>query len=901
MELDLFALFLSLGEMRVADARSAIAEAAHRPLDVARLAGALVPLAVDAALLGAEGVFALAKALTEVDPAAPPLAAMELAIDRLEAAVRSLGDGDASGARADENALREAATSLAATPRAVPAATSSAPSAPATTSGGDDVWVPTLPEDLVGAFLDECQERIESLAGRILVIEQAGAGAAGGEEVRALFRDLHTLKGSSGFAGLGRLHRLAHAAEDLVARVRDGTAAGDRATIDVLLAATDRFRAIVERASARAAIDVPVDDVIARLRNPAAPPTAPAPSEPLRGARTEAPSPAAAAATSAHSTLRVDFERVDQLQNFVNELVLARARLVTATAEQPGLGREIARVRRELIAMARAHDDAPEAPQLAELAESLGRLSRVTDEAGGELEGALATLGAAVGQLRERVMKLRMVPIARLFTKHQRTVRELGQALGKRVVLELVGQETELDKVLVEALEDPLVHLVRNAVDHGIESPEKRRAAGKPDVGTIVLAARQRGGSIVIELRDDGAGIDVERVKQKAIEKGVIDAREAATLDDRGARELIFRPGFSTADAVTDVSGRGVGMDVVRASVAALKGSIEVRSELGLGSTFELRLPLTLAVAQVLLLHVGGEEVALPVDAVVRALAVGAGDGEHGAVIEEVGGRPCLVERDGDEVAYVPIIDLAATLGLDDVPDSERREVGRDGHGHLVIVHAGAGGLDRVALRCGGHAGRQEVVVKPLGPLLSRAPCVAGASLIGDRVVLLLDLVAIVRQGLETTPRANERISPRRAGADPVDRERATRAKATILLAEDADLVREALRAALERAGYRVLAARDGEEALAIAEREPFDLLSTDVMMPKLDGYGLVRAVRKLPLHKKTPIVMVTSRDQRVDVLKGYDAGADAYVTKPADVAALFRIVEELLGKRRPS
>jgi len=863
-ELDLFGLFVALGEARVAEARAAIEQN-----DDARRAGALIPLAVDAALLGAEGVFELARSIAN-----PPRDASRdvllSAMDALAAAVASLGRGDASGARAEEAKLLEHARALGR------ARTEAPPRAPTELPPGHDetTWIPALPEDLIGPFIDECQERIEGLSTKLLELEQEGLAAAGGEGIRALFRDLHTLKGSSGFAGLVRLNRLAHAAEDLVAKVRDGTAPCDRPTIDVLLASVDRFRAIVDRAALRAPIDIEVDDLIARFRDPRAS---------IAPAAKPAAVEAARAAQPAANTLRVEFERVDQLQNFVNELVLARGRLSRATSGQLGLGRELARVRRHLAELAAPDSNDPRARAIRAIAGELGRAERVVDEGSLEVEGSLGSLGAALGQLRDRVMRLRMVPIARLFSKHQRTVRELGQALGKKVRLELQGQDTELDKVLVEQLEDPLIHLVRNAVDHGLETPEIRARANKPEVGTLSLRARQQGGAIVVEIADDGAGIDPARIRQKAVEKGIIDESEAASLDDREALDLIFRAGFSTASAVTDVSGRGVGMDVVREAIGRLKGTIEIHSEVGRGTTFELRLPLTLAVAQVLLVRASGEDVAIPIDAIARSLSTASGD----LAIEDVGGRACVVEALDDRTRRVPIVDLGATLGLTErTGNGGLRAVGGSSRtgGQMVILEAPISGVEAVALDCDALLGRHDVVVKPLGPLLVNAPCVAGASLLGDRVVLLLDVAAVARRGLSAEPPARAVVVARTA-------------RKKILVAEDADVVREALRHALESAGLEVVVARDGAEALERARAAQFDLISTDVMMPRMDGYQLTRALRAMPAYAKTPIVMVSSRDQRVDVLRGYDAGADAYVTKPADVHALLRTIEELLAR----
>jgi len=294
----------------------------------------------------------------------------------------------------------------------------------------------------------------------------------------------------------------------------------------------------------------------------------------------------------------------------------------------------------------------------------------------------------------------------------------------------------------------------------------------------------------------------------------------------------------------------------------------------------------------VLIARVGGEDVAIPIDAVSRTLAISARGDSSQSIVEDVGGRPCLVEETSVGRSHVPIVDLATTLGLEArgrESATEARAVGGSGDrgGHLVVIDAPVGDVDRVALECDALLGRHEVVVKPLGPLLARAPCVAGASLVGDRVVLLLDIASVVRRGLDAG-----------VARAPVAAAAVRRKRGRVLVAEDADVVREALRIALEGAGFEVVVARDGAEALEKAQAESFDLVSTDVMMPRLDGYGLTRGLRALPAYAKTPIVMVTSRDQRVDVLRGYDAGVDAYVTKPADVSALLRTVDELLARK---
>lgn len=858
-----YELFLTLAGARLSAARYALdAVDLSERTDVLR--EALVPLAVDAALLGADGLRELALAV--VDAARAPNERIEAALDELTRATEELSHGDESGARVDESRLRQLASELRATvaPAAAPAArtvTASEPTPPG--ADADSVWRPALAEDMLAAFLDECVERTDSLAERLLRLEQ---NAGDRELVNEVFRDLHTLKGSSAFAGLTKMNRVAHKAEDLIGALREGRRQVDRALVDVLLEALDALRAIAARARSGAPIDIPIDPLLARLANPSLPAAASASAgiaapAPLASTTAAAPNLAAAAGGQ---TLRIEFEKVDHLLNLVGEVVLARGRLTSASEVQGSILHEVGAVRKRVGALKGLNGTG------VAIGDELERLERVLRETFGEVEMGLGGLGLAVGQLRDTVMKLRMVPIARLFSKYQRTVRELGQKLDKQITVELLGAETELDKVLVERLEDPLLHLVRNAADHGIEPPAERQRAGKPPSGRVILSASQSGGQIVVSIQDDGRGLDPEKLKKKALEKGVITPEEAAALDTEQAYQLIFRAGFSTAEQISDVSGRGVGMDVVREAITRLKGEVRIRSEVGKGTTLELSLPLTLAITQVLTARSGGELVAIPLDAVISAQTVERGD------LERVATGTCI--RVGREL--VQVVDLAHVLGL-----GGGASLGDEQSAAVVIVRVAG---TELALLVQQVLGRHEVVIKALGPLLSAAPCAAGAALIGERMVLVVDLVDVASRALSGAP-SQPRLRSRAVSG--------TRAK--ILVAEDSPMIRENIRRELSHAGFDVTVAEDGEQALGLAQAQRFDAVSSDVMMPKMDGYELVRALRQDPHYRQVPIVMVTSKDARIDAIKGYDAGADAYLTKPAEADELVRTLDALLRRRQ--
>jgi len=803
---------------------------------------------------------------------APARSMLDEAIATLHAAFVQLANPDKSGARVEDlplvergAALDDAIARLGATPVLAtsspriyvpPKQPGDVAAAPAPIAGF--AWTPSVEDDMIELFFDEATERLEALAGKLVEIERHPADA---DLLRDVFRDLHTVKGSSAMVGLSPVNHLAHAAEDLVGQVRDAGRAVDGPVIDALLAALDGLRDMLDKARARVPIAFDPGPIIARLRNPGAP---------VVGAvavQAASSGPAEHAVDRARPTIRVDFEKLDRLLNLVGELVLGRDELRGAVSSLGSVTAELATDRgvARRVANARVASGGALAVGLDSLGDELSRVERVLAEVTTDLDHGTDRLDAISAELREQVMRLRMVPVAGVFRKHVRTVRDLAASLGKRARLELVGDETELDKLLVEALDEPLMHLVRNSVDHGVEPPEGRAAAGKPPEGIVTLSAAHRGNQVEIRVSDDGRGLDPAKLKSRALERGLITEAEAAVMDDRGARELIFRPGFSTAAHVSEVSGRGVGMDIVRqAIVTRLKGSIEVESTPGQGSAFVLKLPLTLAIIQVVVARAGGETFAIPLDVVQRVFAVTPKD------VELVGDREVCVVRG----KHVPLIRLDVVLELESGADTEMQ---------LVLVEYGG---QSYALVCEHLIGKREIVIKSLGKLLSNVPCVAGATLLGDRVALILDIPAIIRRALER-PAGPRRVTKRAASAS----------SSHILLVEDSDIVRESLRRILVDAGYVVTVAVDGAHGLELANTRRFDLVSTDVVMPRMDGYELTRALRAMPQYAETPIVMVTSMGERIDRVRGFDAGVDEYLTKPHDRTQLVRIVRKLLGQ----
>jgi two-component system chemotaxis sensor kinase CheA len=570
-------------------------------------------------------------------------------------------------------------------------------------------------DDLTREFLIESQEGLDRMERCLTDLEERPRDT---ELLGEIFRSVHTIKGTTGFLGFKRLEKLAHAGENLLGLLREGRLAADGDVITGLLQLLDGLRSILKTIEAEGGEGDGEDAaLIARMEELQAPareevpqpvpaeavPVAVAATQPEVAGIPDAPAAACAAApvpkaiaetganavrpraqgsSAADSTLRVDVALLNRMMNLVGELVLTRNQVLQATASDP------------------------------RFAVLSGRLDTVTAD------------------LRESVMKARMQPVSNIFSKMPRMVRDLSQSLGRRVQLQMEGQETELDKSLLEAIKDPLVHAVRNAMDHGIEPPEVREAAGKDPEGTLKLRALQEGSHVVIEICDDGAGMSVDKIRQKAIERGLITAQRAANQSDRELLQLIFVPGFSTAAAVTNVSGRGVGMDVVRTNVEKIGGKVEIDSHPGKGTTLRLRIPLTLAIVPALIVRSVGQSFALPQGALSELVHVAPEQAE--AAIEWIEGAPLYRLRG----KLLPLVFLDRML----MPAGVHKTVTERDNFIAVLDADGR----RYGLVMDGLADPEEIVVKPLSAVLKDIGVFSGATVLGNGdLALILDPTAI--------------------------------------------------------------------------------------------------------------------------------------------------------------
>ena len=890
-------------------------------------------------------------------------------------------------------------------------------------------------EDVLKDFITEAKENLERLDEEFVELEQRPEDR---ELLSSIFRTIHTIKGTAGFFGFKTLEAIAHFAEDILSKLRDGLVVADEETIDMLLKAVDYIKAIIAalEETGKEPVDEEYLDFLVDLRNFAEkiakraegggaapkeeakkpegeppqeeakeetkeeakeepqkeespkeePPKAeeqktPAQAEPKAEAKPEAPKPQTApkkadkAAPHVHLTethVRVDVKLLDQLMNLAGELVLSRNRLV----------------------------------QIA---------SRISDP---ELLNATQNLSLVTTELQEKIMKTRMQPIGNVFNKFPRIVRDLARSTGKKVNLRIEGADTELDRSIIDAIKDPLTHLVRNAIDHGIEDPDTRVQMGKPPVGTLVLRAYHEGGQVVIEIEDDGRGIDVNKIKQKAIEKGLITPAEAEAMSDREALSLIFKPGFSTAQQVTNISGRGVGMDVVKTNVEKLGGSIDIQTVLGAGTTVRLKIPLTLAIIPALVVTCDGQRYAIPQVSLRELVGLSA---ETRKNIHQIGDSEFFRLR-GE---IVPIVRLSKILGL---------ETGERENESLVILNSGAMDFGLVVDEIWDS---EEIVVKPLGKHLKNISIFAGATIMGDgKIALILDVVGISRKiglKIEDVDRIKEEaatkaygeeeqqfillfnVSPEEQFAIPLalvarldkvkadqlefvggkeivqyrgrsmpvirlenylpiqplpeqeeyhllvfaegDRELAflvsrivdsiqthvklderlyqiegvlgsaiVKGRTTlfldvykiiemydpeffvkitpeeerpyrVLLAEDSPFFRQMIANYLAAAGYEVETATDGEEAWEKLQKEPFDVLVTDIEMPRMNGLELTKKVRSDERLANLPIMALTSLAGDDDRRRGLEAGVDEYQVK-LERTKVLEALADLLSRK---
>lgn len=783
----------------------------------------------------------------------------------------------------------------------------------------DDILQQILP-----VFFDKARSQLLQANRTLLLLEQPEMPDA----IRAatttdLLRLLHTIKGDAGAVGMGNISTLAHALESSMKLYRQGELLprGGEVfslwfqTLDALSGMVERQDDVVDLAELetikaglaepprpepteepakpkgkkKKAAAQPVEAETA----PAPAPPAPAPAEPAPASAAPAPDPTGPAAPAApgEEVVRVTTRRLDRLAEGMSELMsmrLSHEQQLRAAQEQvQALLAEQDQWRKTLESLSTGIDRYYQSGAVGVetyqwLRESVRRQERnwlSFRRSGQQALGGMQRMGKDLRRLavgmrgqEEELRSLRMTPVADLFGSFHRLMRDAGLELGKRFRFVTSGESVELDRAIVEELREPLVHLLRNAVDHGIEDPETRRAAGKPEAGQIALRAFTGGVGVIIEIEDDGRGLDTNSIRRAAVAKGLVSELDAEKMPDRQVQAFAFDAGFSTRAQVSMMSGRGVGLDVVRNWAERMRGRLEWESREGRGLLIRLTLPLTMATVQALLVRVGERKYAVPLSAVDRVRRTRRED------VRLVEGRPSVM-HDGQPVELALLNDL---LGLGVRGDEDRRRE------FPVVMTWGSRGV--LGLVVDELLGEQEIVLKNFSHYLRRVPNFAGAAILGNNeIILVLNCADLHHVAARGRGRARpEFFRPQEEGK-----------KKRILVADDSLITRTMETRILAKAGFEVLEANDGIEAFDVLKEERVDLLVTDVQMPRMNGLDLTRKVRATQLLAELPVIIISFLDNEEDRMRGMEAGANAYLTKSQFTHNRFlSLVEQVIGGR---
>ena len=775
-------------------------------------------------------------------------------------------------------------------------------------------------KEIMEDFLIEAFELIEQIDHDLVELE---ANPEDLELLNRIFRVAHTVKGSSSFLNFDVLTELTHHMEDVLNKARKGELKITPDIMDVVLESVDMMKGLLESIrdnGSDAAAGIDIKNICVRLTQISegeapsaateAPAAAPAP-EPVKEPEPAAPAEEAAPEVSdaelsklSDSEVEAEIERLlkvrkaeDQARRASKgiapkspEEIAPAASAAPAPAPKPAPSRERDADKKvpaasSSSAVAQEQTIRVEVKRLDHLMNLIGelvlgknRLLKIYDDVEERYEGekfleelnqVVSSLSLVTTDIQLAVMKTRMLPIAKVFNKFPRMIRDLSRELGKQIDLEISGEETELDKSIVEEIGDPLVHIIRNSCDHGIEDPETRKAMGKPEKGLVQLKAYNEGNHIVVEIVDDGKGLDADMLKSKSIEKGIITEREADAMSEKEAFGLIFRPGFSTAAKVTNVSGRGVGMDVVKTNIEKLNGIIDIESEVGKGTVMKLKIPLTLAIIQSLLVGTQEEFYAIPLASVLETVRVPIDD------IYTIDGKNVLRLR--DEV--LSLVRLSDVFGVEKVFD------GGD-HTYVVIIGVAEAKLGIIVDTL---VGQEEIVIKSMGDYLQNIPGIAGATIRGDgRVTLIIDVGAMMEMAkdIKVNIRAEMEDSAK-AKEKPSDYK--------VLIVDDSKMDRTIMQKSLEPIGVTIIEATNGVEALNIIKsgEHAFDAVLIDIEMPRMDGYTLAGEIRKYSKYRTLPLIAVTSRTSKTDRLRGVEVGMTEYITKPYSSEYLENVVRK--------
>ena len=673
-------------------------------------------------------------------------------------------------------------------------------------------------------FVEEARDRLKSLGNLLVRLEEQPQSPP---IINDIFREAHSLKGSAQMLGFTDIAEIAHQLEELFIAAKKDVRLVDARAFDLVFRSLDLITTRVEELAQGKASNT---ETSARS----------AASGPQPKGREGGPK-------RKGQSLRVAIEKLDSLTHLAPEMVIQSLKASERHAELRRIEFSVARLRDRVREARLAPPSRTRTAELGDYADTLDAITRRMRALVTSVSDDQARLSLITEELRQHVIDLTMLPVSTVFDTFPRAVRDLSRSFGKEVELTLTGGSTELEKRVIEKMADPLVHLVRNAIDHGLEPPEARVKAGKPPHGTLAISAEQHGNRVHITVRDDGRGIDPDMIRAAAVRKDLGTAADLAQWPDERLFNLIFEPGFSTRTEVTDVSGRGVGMDVVRVVADGLGGSVRVQSAIGRGTSVILDLPLSLALLRVVLVEANGEMAAIPTAAIRRILP---GAPEHVRGIEEIEGE------------NVSIATLSALLGQ---PPASTPETATPS---VVLIESHG---DRFGIVVDTVIEEQELVFQELRGPLGDGVTIAGAALLGNGdIVPILDVQALAMRIAAGMPAAAAAAAAPATATGP----------GRVLVVEDSLVAAEMHRGILAGAGYEIGMAQDGLDAIEQLRRGQWDLVVTDIDMPRMNGIELISQMRTDPRLRHTPVIVVSSRDSGDYRQRGLDAGADAFVSK---------------------
>ena len=754
-------------------------------------------------------------------------------------------------------------------------------------------------QEILEDFLIEASEMVEQLDQNLIELENNPTDL---ELLNKIFRVAHTIKGSSSFLNFDILTHLTHNMEDVLNKARHGDLIITPSIMDVVLESIDLMKALLEAIQEHntdADSGIEISDCVKKLQDissnqfdtpKAKKSTAKKPSTSTKPDAKPTTKPAKAPkSTQANTESTPTNMSADEVDAEIARLLAERQAADKAKRAQkkqnqaPQTSQE-SKEAKEKPSKDSKHDEAKanaieqtvrvDVKRLDHLMNLIGelvlgknRLSRIYGDIEERYDGerfleefnqVVSSISAVTTDLQLAVMKTRMLPISKVFSKFPRMVRDLSRELGKDIELVISGEETELDKSIVEKISDPLVHIIRNSCDHGIEERAERENAHKSATGTIDLRAYNEGNHIVIEINDDGKGLDAESIKAKALEKNLINERDAETMSEKEAFNLIFKPGFSTAATISNVSGRGVGMDVVKTNIEKLNGVIEIESKKGIGTTLKLKIPLTLAIIQALLVAIQEEYYAIPLSSVLETVRISQDE------IYSIDGKSVLRLR--DEV--LSLVRLSDIFDVKTILESNNDV-------YVVIVGLAE---QKIGIIVDYLVGQEEIVIKSLGYYLKGTDGIAGASVRGDgKITLIVDVPAMMEMA------KNVKTNARTTQAEQTYPIKSSPSDYRLLLIDDSLTDLNILKKLIAPLGLTIVEATNGLEGLEILKNsaKPFDAVLVDIEMPKMDGYTFASEVRKYNKFKNLPLIAITSRSSKSDRMRGVECGMTEYITKP--------------------